>query len=154
LAKHAKLNTQYGAIQDTLTNKGISDPSIKDISEAVIEIRSSKLPDPKVLGNSGSFFKNPEISNTQFQTLKAQFPQIPGYSLPNEITKVPAGWLIEQCGWKGKRVGNTGAHKDQALVLVNYGGATGNEIYQLALDIQASVQEKFGITIIPEVNVI
>jgi UDP-N-acetylmuramate dehydrogenase len=154
LAKHAKLNTQYGAIQDTLTSKGISNPSIKDISEAVIEIRSSKLPDPKVLGNSGSFFKNPEISNAQFQTLKAQFPQIPGYSLPNEITKVPAGWLIEQCGWKGKRVGNTGAHKDQALVLVNYGGATGNEIYQLALDIQASVQEKFGITITPEVNVI
>jgi UDP-N-acetylmuramate dehydrogenase len=154
LNKHIKLNTQYGAIQDTLNSKGISDPSIKDISDAVIEIRSSKLPDPKVLGNSGSFFKNPEISNTQFQTLKAHFPQIPGYSLPNDITKVPAGWLIEQCGWKGKRVGNTGAHKDQALVLVNYGGATGNEIYQLALDIQASVQEKFGITITPEVNVI
>jgi len=154
LDKHAKLNTQYGAIQETLSGKGIATPNIQDVSEAVIAIRSLKLPDPKVLGNSGSFFKNPEIPNEQYKLLKDKFPLIPGYALPNEITKVPAGWLIEQCGWKGKRVGNTGAHKDQALVLVNYGGATGNEIYQLALDIQASVEEKFGITIIPEVNVI
>ncbi|OYU94442.1 MAG: UDP-N-acetylenolpyruvoylglucosamine reductase [Bacteroidetes bacterium B1(2017)] len=154
LNKHPKLNTSYGAIQEVLNQKGITTPSIKDVSEAVISIRQSKLPNPKVLGNSGSFFKNPEIPQEQYLLLKDTFPTIPGYPAPNNQIKVAAGWLIEQCGWKGKQVGNTGSHKDQALVLVNYGNATGNEIYSLALAIQKSVQDKFGITIVPEVNII
>jgi UDP-N-acetylmuramate dehydrogenase len=137
-----------------LQEKGIDTPNLKDVSDAVIAIRSSKLPDPKVLGNSGSFFKNPEIDSAIYEQLKASYPTIPGYPTFSNQIKVPAGWLIEQCGWKGKRVGNTGAHKDQALVLVNYGNATGNEIYKVALEIQQSVMDKFGIHIIPEVNII
>lgn len=154
LSKEPKFNTTYGAIQQVLQQKGISELSIKAISDAVIEIRSSKLPDPKKLGNSGSFFKNPEIPNEQFEALKKQYANIVGYPASEGFTKVAAGWLIEQCGWKGKVVGNTGSHKDQALVLVNYGNATGAEIWQLAMDIQKSVKDKFGITILPEVNVI
>jgi UDP-N-acetylmuramate dehydrogenase len=107
-----------------------------------------------VIGNAGSFFKNPEINASEYELLKTKFPTIPGYPLPNNLVKVPAGWLIEQCGFKGKRIGNTGAHKDQALVLVNYGGATGSEIYALAMQIQQSVLNTFGITINPEVNLI
>jgi UDP-N-acetylmuramate dehydrogenase len=154
LNKHPKLNITYGAIQQTLDKNGITEPSIKSISDAVIEIRTSKLPNPKILGNAGSFFKNPEISNEQFEQLKLQFPGIVGYPASAGHTKLAAGWMIEQCGWKGKRVGNTGSHKDQALVLVNYGDATGNEIWQLAMDIQQSVKEKFGVVINPEVNII
>jgi UDP-N-acetylmuramate dehydrogenase len=154
LHKKAQPNIQYGAIKETLQQKGIAEPSIKAVSDAVIEIRNSKLPDPKVLGNAGSFFKNPEIEASQYEKLKVQFPNIPGYPLQNNLVKVPAGWLIEQCGFKGKRIGNTGSHKDQALVLVNYGGATGSEIYALAMQIQQSVQNTFGITINPEVNLI
>lgn len=154
LSKHPVLNTSYGAIQQTLEKHGIQQPTVKNISDAVVEIRTSKLPDPKVLGNAGSFFKNPEIPNAQFYDLKNQYPEIPGYPAAEGHTKVAAGWLIEQCGWKGKRVGNTGSHKDQALVLVNYGGASGAEIWQLAMEIQKSVSDKFGITINPEVNVI
>lgn len=154
LTKTPKLNISYGAIKDVLQEKGISTPNLKDVSDAVIAIRSSKLPDPKILGNSGSFFKNPEIDATIYHQLKEKYPEIPGYVLSSNQVKVPAGWLIEQCGWKGKRVGNTGAHKDQALVLVNYGNATGNEIYALALEIQKSVRDKFGIHIMPEVNII
>ncbi len=154
LSKHPVVNTTYGAIQQTLQKHGIEKPDVKAISDAVIEIRSSKLPNPKVLGNAGSFFKNPEIPNTQFNQLKLTFPEIVGYPTTEGYTKVAAGWMIEQCGWKGKVVGHTGSHKDQALVLVNYGGATGHEIWQLAMDIQASVKEKFGVTITPEVNVI
>jgi UDP-N-acetylmuramate dehydrogenase len=154
LSKRPVVNISYGAIQQTLAKHGIESPSVKAISDAVIEIRSSKLPNPKVLGNAGSFFKNPEIPNTQFETLKSQFPDIVGYPTTEGFTKVAAGWMIEQCGWKGKVVGHTGSHKDQALVLVNYGGATGHEIWQLAMDIQASVLGKFGVTITPEVNVI
>jgi UDP-N-acetylmuramate dehydrogenase len=154
LSKKPQLNISYGAIKDVLQEKGIGTPSLKDVSDAVIAIRSSKLPDPKVLGNSGSFFKNPEIDAAIYEQLKASYPTIPGYPTASNQIKVPAGWLIEQCGWKGKRVGNTGAHKDQALVLVNYGNATGDEIFGLALEIQKSVKEKFGIHIIPEVNII
>ena len=154
LSKKGNLNTQYGAISDTLKQKGIAEPSIRDVSDAVIDIRSSKLPDTKVLGNSGSFFKNPEIQANQYDALKLKFPTIPGYPLNTDLVKVPAGWLIEQCGFKGKRIGNTGAHKDQALVLVNYGEATGNEIFALAKQIQATVFETFGIKITPEVNII
>lgn len=154
LSKNPKINISYGAIQETLNKKGILQPSIKDVSDAVIEIRKSKLPDPKELGNSGSFFKNPEIALSEYEILKSKHPTMPGYPVGSDKVKVPAGWLIEQCGFKGKRIGNTGSHKDQALVLVNYGGASGNEIYALALDIQKTVFQHFGISITPEVNII
>ncbi len=154
LNKKVQLNTQYGAIQDTLLTNGIKEPTIKDVSDAVIQIRSTKLPNPKELGNSGSFFKNPEVSANEYASKLENFPNMPGYKLENGNVKVPAGWLIEQCGFKGKRIGNTGAHKDQALVLVNYGGATGNEIYDLALQIKDKVFETFKIEINPEVNII
>jgi len=152
--KHHLLNMNYGAIKTQLAEKAIQLPSIKDISDAVIAIRSSKLPDPAELGNSGSFFKNPEISRTQFEGLQTKFPNIVFYDLPNGKVKVPAGWLIEQDGWKGKKIGNTGAHAKQALVLVNYGNATGEEVKQLAFDIIASVKKKFGIELTAEVNII
>ncbi len=154
LAKNPIFNTTYGAIQQTLQQKGITVPTVKAISDAVIEIRTSKLPDPKKLGNSGSFFKNPEIPKAQFDALKLQFPEMVGYPAGEGYIKVAAGWMIEQCGWKGKRLGNAGSHKDQALVLVNYGGATGKEIWDLAMAIQKSVNDKFGILISPEVNII
>lgn len=154
LSRQPGLNISYGDIKRILDDMQIWEPTVKDVSAAVIKIRQSKLPDPKVLGNSGSFFKNPEIPKEQFDALQQYFPLIPNYPAPNGLVKVPAGWLIEHAGWKGKRVGNTGSHAQQALVLVNYGGATGQEIYQLALDIQASVRDKFGITIVPEVNVV
>lgn len=153
LQKNPKLNTSYGAIQHTLSKNNITNPSIKDISDAVIAIRQSKLPDPKVIGNAGSFFKNPEVEKSVYDNLLKQFPDMPGYLISDTIIKIPAGWLIEQCGFKGKLIGNTGAHKDQALVLVNYGGATGKEIINLAMQIQKTVFEKFGVTIEPEVNV-
>ncbi len=154
LNKQPVINATYGDIKRTLDDMEVWEPTVKAVSDAVIKIRQSKLPDPKVLGNSGSFFKNPEIPKAQFEALQQYYPLIPNYPAPNGLVKVPAGWLIEQAGWKGKRVGNTGSHAQQALVLVNYGGATGQEIYQLALDIQASVKEKFGINIVPEVNVV
>jgi UDP-N-acetylmuramate dehydrogenase len=155
LAKQPTLHLGYGAIRDTLAAAQIVEPTIHDVGRAVVQIRQSKLPDPAQLGNAGSFFKNPEIGQTQYDALKAEFPTLPGYpgTGPDRV-KVAAGWLIEQCGWRGKRVGNTGAHKDQALVLVNYGGATGLEIWALAQAIQASVQAKFGIAIQPEVNLV
>lgn len=154
LQKKYQLNTSYGAIQKTLAEQNIKKPSIKDVSDAVVKIRSSKLPDPVKIGNSGSFFKNPEISRAAFEALQNRFSEIVFYDLPNGNVKIPAGWLIEQCGWKGKRIGNTGAYKNQALVLVNYGNATGAEVWQLAQDIAASVNAKFGIQITPEVNVL
>jgi len=155
LDKQPKVSVDYGDILQVLTDKGLdqSTASIKDVSDAVIQIRSSKLPDPKVLGNSGSFFKNPVISQDLFNQLQQQYPDIKGF--PNEHgVKVPAAWLIEQCGWKGKRVGETGAHAKQALVLVNYGNATGNEVYQMALTIIQSVKDTFGVQLEPEVNII
>lgn len=154
LKKSPQLNTSYGAISDTLAEMGITKPKVKDVSNAVIAIRQSKLPDPKELGNAGSFFKNPEIDQEAFAALQQANPTVPHYPLDNGMVKVPAGWLIEQAGWKGKKVGNTGSHAKQALVLVNYGNATGAEVWQLAMDIQASVKEQFNITINPEVNVI
>lgn len=154
LNKHPVFNNSYGAIQQVLEQNGVKELSIKAISDAVIAIRSSKLPNPAVIGNAGSFFKNPEIDITQFSTLKQQFPSIVGYPTSPGKIKVAAGWLIEQCGWKGKRVGNTGSHKDQALVLVNYGGVKGEEVYRLAEDIKKSVADKFGINIQTEVNII
>ncbi len=153
LNKHPQLNTSYGAISTELAAQGVVSPTVKDISNAVISIRQSKLPDPKILGNSGSFFKNPEITKEHFENLQQQHPNVVAYPTSSGNMKVAAGWMIEQCGWKGKVVGHTGSHKDQALVLVNYGGATGSEVYQLALDIKKSVFEKFGVEINPEVNI-
>jgi len=154
LTKQPTFNVSYGAIQQTLEIMQVKDLSIKAVSDAVIQIRQSKLPDPKELGNAGSFFKNPEIEQEAFNQLISSYPNAPNYPLPNGKVKVPAGWLIEQCGWKGKRVGNTGAHKNQALVLVNYGSAAGKEIYDLAMEIKQSVKDKFAIEIMPEVNVV
>jgi UDP-N-acetylmuramate dehydrogenase len=156
LDKQPIYHTRYGAIQETLTEMGITDEqlSIKAISDAVIRIRRSKLPDPAQIGNAGSFFKNPEIPAPQFDRLKDTYPALPGYPLDGNLVKIPAGWLIEQAGWKGYRAGDAGVHTKQALVLVNHGYASGNELIALARKIQASVQEKFGVTINPEVNVI
>ena len=155
LNRHPVFRTQYGAIRETLSEMGITDNTltIKAISDAVIHIRRSKLPDPAEIGNAGSFFKNPEIPQPQFEALKATYPTLPGYPVASpERVKVPAGWLIEQAGWKGYRTGDAGVHAKQALVLVNYGRATGADIIALAGQIQQSVQDKFGVTIIPEVN--
>jgi len=147
------INTSYGAIQDVLSQQNIAVPSIRNVSDAVISIRSSKLPDPKEIGNSGSFFKNPVVPKEKANELLLQFPSMPNYPAPNGV-KLAAGWLIEQCGWKGKRVGQTGAHARQALVLVNYGGAKGAEVWNLAKEIQQSVAARFGVQLQPEVNVI
>ncbi|AMM51948.1 UDP-N-acetylenolpyruvoylglucosamine reductase [Rufibacter sp. DG15C] len=154
LTRKPTFNTSYGAISQTLEEMQVKELSLKAISDAVIHIRRSKLPDPAKIGNAGSFFKNPEIPIAQFELLKAQYPNMPGYPVSEFTVKVPAGWMIEQCGWKGKVLGQHGVHKDQALVLVNYGGATGNEVKELAYEIIHSVQEKFGITLTPEVNII
>ncbi|WBL44698.1 UDP-N-acetylmuramate dehydrogenase [Algoriphagus halophytocola] len=151
LNKVAAYHTDYGAIKATLAQNGIEHLNLKSISDAVIQIRQSKLPNPKEIGNAGSFFKNPSIPASQYDSLKADYPEIPGY--PNdEGVKVPAAWLIEQCGWKGKRLGEIGVHSKQPLVLVNYGAGDGNEIKKLAEKIQKSVLEKFQIEIHPEVN--
>lgn len=149
----AKVSVEYGAIRQVLETKNIDSPTVKDVSNAVIEIRQSKLPDPKVLGNSGSFFKNPVISKAHFLSVQQNFPNIVFYDLPDGTVKVPAGWLIEHSGWKGKRVGNTGSHAQQALVLVNYGGATGSEIKTLSDEIIASVKAKYNIELEREVNI-
>ncbi|MEQ9301740.1 MAG: UDP-N-acetylmuramate dehydrogenase [Cyclobacteriaceae bacterium] len=154
LNKVPTFNTSYGAITATLSEMGVEELSIKAVSDAVIKIRQSKLPDPTEIGNAGSFFKNPTISKDQFDRVKGEYPDMPGYEVDAEHTKVPAGWLIEQCGWKGFREGDIGVHKNQALVLVNYGQGKGRDIFKLALAIQASVMMKFGISITPEVNVI
>ncbi|MBX2840187.1 MAG: UDP-N-acetylmuramate dehydrogenase [Flammeovirgaceae bacterium] len=154
LNKIPQYNVSYGDIQKTMKSHGVHDLSAKNISDAVIAIRSSKLPDPEKIGNCGSFFKNPEIPTVKYEKLKNKFSSIPGYPLLNNQTKVPAGWLIQKCGWKGKVVGNVGTYKNQALVIVNHGNATGQEAKELALKIQESVKEKFGIEIQPEVNII
>lgn len=148
------LNTDYGAIYDTLKAKEINVPTIKDVSDAVIKIRQSKLPDPKKLGNSGSFFKNPIITQERFTALRKEHAEIPYYPIGGGNIKVPAGWLIEQAGFKGKRFGDAGVHDKQALVLVNHGNASGQEVWAVAMKIQKSVEAMFGITIVPEVNVI
>lgn len=154
LSKRPVINIAYGAIRQTLTEMGADSPTIRDVSNAVIRIRKSKLPDPAEIGNSGSFFKNPEITAEEYLKTREKYPEIPGYEVNEGIVKVPAGWLIEQAGWKGKRFGQVGVHDKQALVLVNFGGGKGREIADLAARIQASVFEKFGIGISPEVNFI
>ena len=153
LRKHPVFHVNYGAITDELERAGVKELSIKAISQAVINIRTSKLPDPAKIANAGSFFKNPEISNTQYSTLNAQFPGIVGYPLTNGNVKLAAGWLIEQCGWKGYRTGDAGCHEKQALVLVNFGNANGKEIYGLSEKILQSVNEKFGVMLEREVNI-
>ncbi|NLP56962.1 UDP-N-acetylmuramate dehydrogenase [Lutibacter sp. B1] len=142
----------YGAIQQFLESK--NKPTIKEISDAVIAIRQSKLPDPKEIGNSGSFFKNPVINSNSFKKLQEKYPEIPHYIVSENEIKVPAGWLIEQCGFKGKRFGNTGVHNKQALVLVNYNNATGQEVYNLAQKIQQTIKTTFNIDLEIEVNII
>jgi UDP-N-acetylmuramate dehydrogenase len=154
LKKVAEFNTSYGAIQETLDAMGIKELSIKAVSNAVIHIRQSKLPDPAKIGNSGSFFKNPTIDSLDYEGLRAEFPSIPGYKQAENKVKVPAAWLIEQAGWKGKTFGEIGVHKNQPLVLVNYGNGKGKDIKNLAFEIQASVASKFGIELTPEVNII
>lgn len=152
--KNHHIKTEYGAIKTELEKSGIKNPTIQEVSQAVISIRRSKLPDPKEIGNAGSFFKNPTIPLAQFEALQQQFETIPGY--PNGASvKVPAGWLIEQCGWKGKQTGNVASHKLQALVIVNATGkASGKEIFDFSTEIINSVQEKFGIELEREVNII
>ncbi|GEP50486.1 UDP-N-acetylenolpyruvoylglucosamine reductase [Flavobacterium noncentrifugens] len=149
-----KINISYGDISSELSKNNIVTPTLKDVSNAVIAIRQSKLPDPKELGNSGSFFKNPIISKAEFSPIHAKFPEMKFYEVSETEVKVPAGWLIEQAGFKGKRFGDAGIHKNQALVLVNYGNATGQEILNVSKDIQQTIREKFGISIEAEVNVI
>lgn len=151
LNKNPVFHTSYGAIQETLQAMQVENLSIKAVSDAVIQIRQSKLPDPKQIGNAGSFFKNPTVNREKFEVLKKEYPAIPGYPLPDGV-KIPAAWLIEQTGWKGKRFGNIGVHQNQPLVLVNYGGGDGADIKALSEKIQDSVKEKFGILLSPEVN--
>jgi len=152
LLKNAPLNTSYGAIEQELERLGIGSPTIADVSRAVINIRQRKLPDPTKLGNAGSFFKNPVVDRFKFDDLRSEFPQIPGYH-SDEKVKLAAGWLIEQCGWKGRVVGNTGCHAYQALVLVNHGNASGAEILELSERIARSVSDRFGVQLEREVNV-
>lgn len=149
-----KLNTTYGSIDLFLAEKGIERPTLKNVSDAVIEIRQSKLPDPRELGNSGSFFKNPVIPKNKFEELKKKFPEMPGYVLSENEVKVPAGWLIDKAGLKGYREGDAGVHKKQALVLVNYGNASGRDILNLSKKVQKKIFDTFEIELQPEVNII
>lgn len=152
--RNHNINTSYGDITKELALQNVSVPTLKDVSNAVIAIRQSKLPDPKILGNSGSFFKNPVISRSHFEKVQAQFPEIRFFEVSPTEVKVPAGWLIEQAGYKGFRKGDAGVHKNQALVLVNYGSATGQEILALSREVQQAVFDKYSIAIEAEVNVI
>ncbi len=152
--RNHKINISYGDINAELSKNNITNPTLKDVSNAVIAIRKSKLPDPKELGNSGSFFKNPIVSKKAFEAIHAKFPEMKYYDVSETEVKVPAGWLIEQAGFKGKRFGDAGIHKNQALVLVNYGNATGQEILTVSKTIQETILATFGILIETEVNVI
>ena len=154
LNKEPVFNTSYGAIENELQRMGIQDFSIKAISDAVINIRRSKLPDPKIIGNAGSFFKNPTVKNEEFENLKKEFPEIVGYAIGANETKIAAGWLIEKCGFKGYRLNDAGCHKKQALVLVNYGHATGEEILHVSEKIINAVKLMFGVTLQREVNIV
>jgi len=154
LDKVPAFNTSYGAIEQELEKMGIKQLSIKAISDAVIRIRTLKLPDPAVIGNAGSFFKNPHVPADQFDKLKERFPKIIGYVQDNGDYKLAAGWMIEYCGWKGFRRGDAGCHTWQSLVLVNYGNATGKEILDLSEEILQSVKERFGVLLEREVNII
>ena len=144
----------YGNIRAELEKEGISQPTAQQLRNTIIRIREAKLPDPKVLGNAGSFFMNPIVDRQKYEVLAAQYEGMPHYDIDAEHVKIPAGWMIDQCGWKGKSMGRAGVHDKQALVLVNRGGATGQEVVALCQQIQADVKQKFGIDIYPEVNVI
>jgi len=152
--RNHKINISYGDISGELAKNNITNPTLKEVSDAVIAIRQSKLPDPKELGNSGSFFKNPILLKSDFEKIHQQFPEMKFYEVSETKVKVPAGWLIEQAGFKGKRFGDAGIHKNQALVLVNYGNATGQEILDVSNKIQDTIFKTFGIHIEAEVNVI
>lgn len=155
LSKKPSVKTSYGAIQEVLAAKGITQPSIREVADAVIEIRQSKLPDPKEIGNSGSFFKNPTVSASEASRLMAEFPGIPNYPVEGSSdVKFPAGWFIEKAGWKGFRRGDAGVHAKQALVLVNYGEATGGEILALSEEIKKSIKDTFGVSLETEVNIL
>ncbi|SOD15401.1 UDP-N-acetylmuramate dehydrogenase [Pedobacter xixiisoli] len=154
LSRTANLQTHYGAINAELERRGITAPSMADVSEVVAAIRVSKLPDPSTIGNAGSFFKNPIIDKTVFDDLLSQFPDMPHYPAPDGRIKLAAGWLIEACGFKGMVDGNTGTWKNQALVLVNHGGATGQEVYRFSEKIINTVQQKFGVLLEREVNIL
>ncbi len=151
--KPHSVKTEYGAIQEVLESKGIQNPSIQQVSQAIIEIRQSKLPDPKILGNAGSFFKNPIVDTMMAENLKKELEDLPYFKVAEGKVKIPAGWLIEKAGWKGKRVGECGVYEKQALILVNYGNASGNEIYQLSESIIKDVKERYGIPLEREVNI-
>jgi len=153
LSKKGYYTISYGAIEKQLESMGVQELSAKSISDAVIAIRQSKLPDPKKIGNSGSFFKNPIVDKSTYHMVKSNFPDVVAYSAGKGFMKLAAGWLIEQAGWKGKTFGNYGVHKHQALVLVNYGGASGKEIYDLSAEILDSIKEKFGVNLEREVNI-
>ncbi len=144
----------YGNIRSELERRGIVEPTPQQLRQVIIDIRNAKLPDPKVQGNAGSFFMNPVVSRQKYEELAAQYPQMPHYTVDAQHEKIPAGWMIEQCGWKGKSLGRAGVHDKQALVLVNLGGATGQEVVGLCETIRKDVSDKFGIDIHPEVNVI
>ncbi len=154
LCKRPTFNTSYGAIEQTIEEMGISTPSLAAVSQAVINIRQSKLPDPFDIGNAGSFFKNPIVERLHFEALEAQFPEIKGYPINEEEVKVPAGWLIEKAGWKGYREEDVGVHDKQALVLVNHGMGRGRDVLRLSKDIQKSIDGMFGIVLESEVNII
>lgn len=154
LSSQPKINTSYGAIEAELQKRAIDHPNIADVSAAVSHIRVSKLPDPSTIGNAGSFFKNPVIEKYEFADIIAQHPDVVHYPTPDGRIKLAAGWLIEQCGWKGKKVGETGTWKNQALVLVNHGSATGTEVFQFSEQIIDSVKSTFGVTLEREVNIL
>ena len=154
LSKTFRPQLDYGNIRAELERKGIKEPTAQQLRETIIDIRNAKLPDPKVEGNAGSFFMNPIVTKVRYEKLAAQYPDMPHYKVDSRHVKIPAGWMIDQCGWKGKSLGRAGVHSKQALVLVNRGGATGEEIVTLCEAIRKDVKEKFGIDIYPEVNII
>lgn len=149
-----RIHDSYNSLQEYLNEKRIEEPDINDIYEAVIHIRSSKLPDPASIGNAGSFFKNPVVNDEKFEALKSRYQDMPSYRLNDREVKIPAAWLIEKTGWKGKRIGDVGTYQNQALVIVNHGEASGSEIYNFSKKVQKSVKEKFGIELVPEVNIV
>lgn len=148
------IHNRYGSLQSYLRDKNIQNPGIKDIYNAVIDIRQSKLPDPKLIGNAGSFFKNPIVERGKFEELQSRFEEMPFYNVNELEIKIPAGWLIEKTGWKGRRIGDVGTYQNQALVIVNHGNATGTDIYNFSKLVQKSVKETFGIELVPEVNIV
>ena len=154
LSREFHPHLDYGNIRSELERKGIAKPTAQQLRDTIIEIRNAKLPDPKVLGNAGSFFMNPIVTRARYEKLAALYPDMPHYKVDSRHEKIPAGWMIDQCGWKGKSLGRAGVHDKQALVLVNRGGATGTEIVALCEAIQKDVKSKFGIDIHPEVNII